>query len=77
MLEKALADVPSFEIAYPVETNAVFVKMPKHIFHELQKIATFYHWNEERNEYRFMLSFNSTADEVTRFVEHVKLLAGV
>ncbi len=76
MLEKELAKIPSLEIAYPVETNAVFVKMPKHIFDELQKIATFYHWNEERNEYRFMISFNSTADEITRFVEQVKLLAG-
>jgi threonine aldolase len=77
MLEKALSKIPTLEIAYPVETNAVFVKMPRLIFDELQKIATFYHWNEEKNEYRFMFSFNSTADEVTRFIEQVKLLAGV
>jgi threonine aldolase len=70
--EQQITGIHSLQISHPVETNAVFVRMPLSLYHRLQEIASFYLWNEEKTETRFMFSFNSTREEVDRFVRHMK-----
>src|SRR5882724_47563 len=60
------------KLVYPVESNAVFVHMPKALQQQMQDVASFYWWNEERSEARFVFSFNNTAEEVGRFAEKLR-----
>jgi threonine aldolase len=74
--KEALAGIPAVEVVYPVETNAVFIKMPRHFYDKLQEFASFYFWNEEKNEYRLIFSFDSKMEEITSFIERLRDLAG-
>jgi threonine aldolase len=66
-----ITGIHSLQITHPVETNAVFVRMPLSLYHRLQETASFYLWNEEKSEARFMFSFNSTKEEVDQFIRHL------
>jgi threonine aldolase len=65
-------NIPSVKIAYPVETNALFLNMPKALYDSMQQYANFYFWNEERSEARFIFSFNNTTEEVIEFTERLR-----
>lgn len=67
-----VAGIPSLQVTHPVETNAVFVRMPPSLHRQLQDIASFYLWNEEKSETRFMFSFNNTREEIDRFIGQLK-----
>lgn len=68
-----IASIPSIEVLYPVESNAVFVTMPAAVYKKMQEVATFYLWNEERNEYRFMFSFDTRQSDVIGFIDRLKI----
>ena len=67
--EKEIAAVPAIKIAYPVETNAVFITLSKALYEKVQQYARFYYWNDEREEARLIFAFNNTPEEVTEFVQ--------
>ena len=69
LFEKEIAGAPAVSVAYTIETNAVFLNMPKILYQKLQDMASFYWWNEQKSEARFIFSFNNTADEVKRFAQ--------
>lgn len=75
LFEKEIIAIPSVKIAHPVQTNAVFLNMPKPLYQQMQKLATFYWWNEQQNEARFIFSFNNTAEEVRLFARKLRELA--
>ena len=68
-LEHGLNKVAASRIAYPVETNMVFVKMSKAQFGKLRWVAHFYRWNDELDEVRFVFSFSNTKKEVELFLK--------
>ncbi|MEO6977661.1 MAG: hypothetical protein ABI113_04750, partial [Mucilaginibacter sp.] len=68
-LKTLLSEIPSLEFTQPVETNAVFIKLPASIYNKTQEFSSFYEWNEEKSEYRFMISFNTTEEEIMTFVD--------
>ncbi|MGZ3832120.1 MAG: threonine aldolase family protein [Mucilaginibacter sp.] len=72
LFESEVAAIPSVTVAYPIETNAVFLNMPMSLHEQLQDVASFYYWNEEKCEARFVFSFNTTAEEIRLFVEKLK-----
>lgn len=63
-------------IAYPVQTNMVFLKMPESAHNKVSAQANFYYWNTQLEEVRLVFSFSNTEDEVLRFVEILSGLAG-
>ena len=71
--EKEMAAIPSVKIAYPVETNAVFLNMPRSLHEKMQQHANFYYWNDRKQEARLIFSFDNTVEEI---VEFIALLAG-
>jgi threonine aldolase len=71
-LKMLLSQIPSLEFTQPVETNAVFVKLPASIYDKTQEFSSFYEWNEEKSEYRFMISFNTTEEEIKTFVDKLR-----
>jgi threonine aldolase len=71
LLQKGLSDIPEVKIVYEVEANGVFAKIPAHAIAGLQKRYFFYVWNEEESVVRWMCSFDTTEEDVKRFVKFV------
>jgi len=67
--EKRIAAVPSITVAHPVETNAVFLKMPVAIHEKMQEHVYFYYWNELKEEVRLIFSFDNTIEEIDQFID--------
>lgn len=66
--EKKIESLPGLQLSYPVHTNAVFLNMEESLYKRLQQYASFYYWNKEKEEARFMFSFNNTLEEVDSFI---------
>ena len=71
LLQKGLSDIPEVKIVYDVEANGVFAKIPAHAIARLQERYFFYVWNEEELVVRWMCSFDTTEEDVKRFVRFV------
>lgn len=67
-LYSQLKQIPQLQITQPVETNAVFVSMPRPLIDKLLETHCFYIWNETTNEVRLMTSFNTTENDITQFI---------
>jgi threonine aldolase len=64
-------------IAYPVETNMVFLKMKQDPFNKLKSTANFYRWDNDLEEVRFAFSFSNTKREIIVFLkEYKKVIKG-
>lgn len=75
-LEAGLRQVPGVEIAYPVESNAVFCRLPPEVIEPLQKLCYFHVWDPKTSVVRLMTSFDSGDEEIDAFVAAArKLLA--
>ena len=71
LLQKGLSDIPAVRIVYDVEANGVFAKISADAVARLQKRYFFYVWNEEESVVRWMCSFDTTEEDVKRFVKFV------
>lgn len=69
---KKLADALSLrddvELTQAVESNAIFVQMPRQIIDKLLEKYFFYFWNEDLNEVRFVTSWDTSNDDITDFI---------
>lgn len=75
MLGVRLSEVQGFSLSRLVEANGVFVRLPVEIIEQLQAEYFFHVWNEQKHEVRLMCSFDTTADDIERFVEVAKRLS--
>jgi threonine aldolase len=66
-LYSAVKDIPGVEVTRPVESNAVFAKVPKDLIPALQKEFFFYVWDEEISEVRWMCSFDTSEEDIEAF----------
>lgn len=67
-LESQLLEIPKFEITQPVQSNAVFAKIPKEVVKKVREKYFFYVWNESTFECRLMTSFATEKSMVDGFV---------
>lgn len=74
-LESRLSDIPQIEVLHPVESNAVFAKIPKSWTKPLKDELFFYVWDEHEWSVRLMMSFDSKIEEIRRFTEKARQLA--
>lgn len=74
-LAQKLSEFPEVKIAYPRQSNAVFVQFPREWIKELRETAFFYIWNEETFECRLMCSWDTQLDEIEKFVNKIKSLS--
>jgi len=72
LLFEQVLNLPQIEVTQKVETNGIFVKLPKEIIPKLQDEYFFYVWDEERGEVRWMTSFDTTEDDINNFVDTLK-----
>lgn len=74
LLGAELSKINGIKVTQKIEANGVFAVFPAKIIEPLQKEYPFYVWVEKTNEVRLMCSWDSTEDEVKKFVEKVKSL---
>ncbi len=59
------------------EVNSVFVSLPRPVIETLQEWSFFWDWDPSIDEVRWMTSFDTTSDDIDRFVAGVgEALAG-
>ena len=63
-LAARITGIPGVEIAYPVEANAVFARLPARIIPSAQKEVFFYTWDEAASIVRLMCSWDTTEGDV-------------
>ncbi|NJB69065.1 threonine aldolase [Desulfobaculum xiamenense] len=76
LLADSVRDVPGLELTCPVETNAVFARIPREAVEPLQKRSFFYVWDEETVEVRWMTSFDTTPEDVSAFAADIRDVLG-
>lgn len=68
LLYNEVKNLHHLEMLYPVQVNAVFAKLPRQVWKELQKHYFFYDWDEDKDEVRWMCSFDTTVSDIEDFV---------
>lgn len=71
LLGNELAKVPQIKLTQPVETNGVFAIVPPEYIPDLQKEYFFYVWDDAISEVRLMASFDTTEEDIERFMKVV------
>ncbi|MQS37343.1 threonine aldolase family protein [Streptomyces katsurahamanus] len=64
--------VDGVEILHPVQSNAVFARMPHHAARRLQRRFPFYFWDERAGHVRWMCAFDTTEEDVDAFLLALK-----
>lgn len=72
-LDAQVRRIAGLEVVYPVDANAVFVKMPHRAITRLKKQYFFYTWDEEASIVRWMCSWDTTEEDVRDFARAVAL----
>jgi threonine aldolase len=73
-LFRAIKDIPQVRVTQKVEANGVFAILPEKLIPLLQQEYFFYVWNEKTNEVRWMTSFDTTEQDIEKFVAKLKEL---
>lgn len=73
-LYEAVKDIDGVTITQKVEANGLFAIIPGNVIEKLQNEYFFYDWDEERNEVRWMCSFDTTEEDIEEFVSILKKL---
>ena len=71
-LADGVGALPGVRITQAVESNAVFAILPRDATEVLQKQFAFYVWDESTGEVRWMTAFDTTPEDVDRFVAAVE-----
>lgn len=73
-LERELRKIPGITITQKVDANSIFAIIPPEVVASLQKSYFFYPWNEKIQEVRLMCSFDTTDEDISEFVNRLKIL---
>ena len=74
-LEAGVGGLPGVEIAYPVQADAVFARIPKAWVKRLRQQAFFYVWDGPTTLVQWMTSFDTSVECVDAFIAAVRKLA--
>jgi len=74
ILYKELSGVNGITITQEVQANGVFAIIPKDIISTLQKEFFFYVWDENKNEVRWMTSWDTQEEDIKLFTSLLKQL---
>lgn len=73
-LAEGVQELPHIHITQRVQANAVFATLPPEWIAPLQAQHFFYVWNEAKNEVRWMTSFDTTDEDIERFLAALRAL---
>lgn len=75
-LSGSLKKTPQVSIKYAVESNAIFVNIPKGWNQKLWDLGFFYYvWDESDNTVRFMCSFDTQEKDVDDFISAIQKIS--
>ena len=75
-LARGIQNLPGVDLAYPVQSDAVFARLaPEHI-EALQREWYFYVWDEETSVVRWMTAFSTSESDVDEFVASIARVTG-
>lgn len=67
----ASGDVHGLSFSAPTQANAVFALLDPEVSDRIRKKFRFYDWDRHRGEVRWMCAFDTTEDDIARFVETI------
>lgn len=70
-LSHELKQFPEIQIKYPVQSNALFVQLPKSWIHPLRENCFFYIWDSQIHLCRWMISWDWTHESTTRLLSSI------
>ena len=68
LLYAGLRKYPEIHFTQKVESNQLFLTMPRALINKMLESYFFYFWNEEANEIRLVTSFDTTKEDVDEFI---------
>ena len=71
LLYAGLKELPGVRFTQKVESNQLFLTMPRPVIDNLLKDYFFYFWNEEENEIRFVTSFDTTEQDIEELLRAI------
>ena len=71
-LAQGVGSVPGVTITRPVQTNAVFARLPPEATAVLKEKFAFYTWDESAGEVRWMCSWDTTEEDVESFTAAIR-----
>ena len=71
-LAKCLAEFSEIKFTQKVESNGLWTIIPKTLAVKMQDAHFFYPWDENKNEYRLMCSWDTTKEEIDIFILNIK-----
>lgn len=71
-LYKELTKMPDVRFTQIMESNQLFLIMPKEKEMKLREKYFFYYWNEQQGEMRLVTSWDSTDDDIDGLIEYLK-----
>ncbi len=73
LTQKLLAlNIEGVRLAYPQETNQLFIYLPEKIIKQTQEIYPYYLWDKSQNLARLVTSFDTTKEDIEGFLRLVK-----
>jgi threonine aldolase len=75
-LYQGVQRLPGLEVAYPVQSDAVFARLRPEYVEALQRDWYFYVWDEETSVVRWMTAFDTTETDVDQFVADIAQVTG-
>lgn len=72
LLYQKVKDIKGIKVTQKVQANGVFVILPERVVEKVREQYFFYPWDEERSEYRWMTSWDTTEEDIEGFVELLK-----
>jgi len=72
LLAGKIGGIRGLKITQAVQSNGIFVIMPHDVAEKIMKQYFFYPWDERKSEYRLMTSWDTTEDDIEKFVELLK-----
>ena len=71
-LYTGLKRIEGIKMTQPLESNQLFLTMPRPVINKLQKDYFFYFWNEAKDEIRFVTSWDTTEEDVDALLASIK-----
>lgn len=71
-LYEGLKILPNVHFTQKIESNQLFLTMPRYAINKLLENYFFYFWNESINEIRFVTSFDTTEEDIDELLKAVK-----
>lgn len=72
LLEERLLEFPEIQIVHPVQSNALFVKLPKEWIKPLKEEFFFYIWDSNDNVARWMISFDWDSEDSNQLINKIR-----